>query len=199
MTKFLTRWTRQDPLRLETPAATRREEFRKALGALRKATGKPETRALPCRCASTGRTFDIIFERLSPAQRFQIVRIGQDDAESNLTDKSAGPSARKAIKKSSEADEFDWAGLICPHCGDRSGIVYCGGCEETVCGGRVHPLPDGRRSFACHDACGATGTLVPATHIHGSGAVTASGVGRFPQLPSPSAVRLKRLPQRQPK
>ena len=63
--------------------------------------------------------------------------------------------------------EFDWAGLVCPHCGNRTGVVYCNDCGETVCAGRVRLLPDGSKAFACHDGCGATGTTGPATHVHG--------------------------------
>ncbi len=40
-----------------------------------KATGKAETRVVPCRCAVNGEPFAIFFERMSPAHRFQIARI----------------------------------------------------------------------------------------------------------------------------
>jgi hypothetical protein len=203
MTKLLARMSRQISTTTPTPAETRHEEFANAVAAFRKATGKPETRTIPCRCAVTGRAFDIVFERLSPAQRFQITRIEQDDGDSDRGNAGGGRSRRKLQPKSYDAAEFDWAGHICPHCGNHSGLVYCGECQETVCAGRVRPLPDGSKSFACHDGCGATGTTEPSSHVHAAG-VSRLASGHAPQLRLPAAQRLPggtapRLPRRQPK
>jgi hypothetical protein len=164
------------------------------VAAFRKATGKPETRTIPCRCAVTGRTFDIVFERFSPADRFQIARIEQDDAASDSADTGGGLSGRKPQLKTYDGTEFDWADYVCPHCGNRSGTVHCGDCQETVCAGRVHLFPDGMRSFACHDACGSIGTIKPTSHVHGA-AASSPGTGHTPRLPPPSATR-QRLPDR---
>jgi hypothetical protein len=203
MSNFLTRLTRQVSTARETPAAMQRGEFQNEVAAFRKATGKPETRTIPCRCAVTGRVFVILFERFSPAHRFQIARIEQDDAPGDRGNAAGGWSGRKPQLKSYDAAEFDWAGRICPHCGNRSGLVYCCECRETVCAGRVRPLPDGSKSFACHDGCGATGTTEPSSHVHGAGASRPAS-GHAPQLRLPAAQRLPggtapRLPGRQPK
>ena len=75
MTNFLTRRNRQEPTAAPTPAETRQEAFANAVAAFRQATGKAEARVIPCRCAVTGEPFAILFERMSPAHRFQIARI----------------------------------------------------------------------------------------------------------------------------
>jgi hypothetical protein len=183
----------------------RSEEFQNAVAAFRKATGKPETRAIPCLCTVTGRPFVIVFERLSPAHRFQIARIEQDDPASEHGNNGGKLSGRRPPQKSYDAGEFDWTGYVCPHCANRSGVVYCGECRETVCAGRVRPLADGSKSFACHDGCGATGTTEPSAHLHG-GAATQPAAARSLRLPGPSATRttlpngsVPRLLARQPR
>lgn len=188
MTNFLTRRNRQEPTTVPPPAATRTEEFANAVAAFRQATGKAEARVIPCRCAVTGQSFAILFERMSPAHRFQIARIEGYEATASHEQKSTGGMfARKPQQQSYEAGEFDWTGCVCPHCCNRAGIVYCQGCGETVCAGRVCPLPDGSKAFACHDGCGATGTTGPATHVHGGAGASRPSLGHTPQLPPPSS------------
>jgi hypothetical protein len=165
MKRLLTLGSGRNAVTPEIPAATRREKFENKVAALRKATGTAESRIVPCRCARTGQPFSLRFERLSPAHRFQIARIDKDDSPGPV--KTGSLFARKQAQKSYDAHEFDWTGFQCPYCGDRSGLVYCNECGETVCSGRVRPLPDGGRGFACHDGCGATGRIEPAQHVHG--------------------------------
>jgi hypothetical protein len=207
MTSFLTRRNRQEPTGAPTPAETRQEAFANAVAAFRQATGKVEARVIPCRCAVTGEPFAILFERMSPAHRFQIARIQGYEATAPHEQKSAGGMFdRKPQQQSYEAGEFDWTGCVCPHCGNRAGIVYCNGCRETVCAGRVRPLPDGSKAFACHDGCGATGTTGPATHVHGGAGASRAAISHARQLPAPSATgntlpggAAPRLPGRQPR
>jgi hypothetical protein len=168
MSNFLTRWAKQVSVVSETPAATQREEFENAVAAFREATGKPETRVIPCRCAVTALPFALHFERVSPAHRFRIARIEAGIA-SGRERKPRSLFARAPESRSYDAAEFDWAGYACPHCGNRAGKIYCGNCQETICAGRVRSLPDGGRVFACHDACGATGELEACSHVHGAG------------------------------
>jgi hypothetical protein len=113
---------------------------------------------------------------------------------------------REPQQQSYEAGEFDLTGCVCPHCGTRAGIVYCQGCGETVCAGRVRPLPDGSKAFACHDGCGATGTTGPATHVRGGAGASRAAISHARQLPAPSATgntlpggAAPRLPGRQPR
>jgi len=197
MSNFLRRLRRQVSENRETQAVAPRAEFQDAVAEFRKATGKPETRTIPCRCAVTGGAFDIVFERFSPADRFQIARIEQDDAANNRGTAGGWWSGRKPQLKSYDAAEFDWTGCACPHCGKRAGFVYCSGCCETVCAGRVLPLPDGNKAFACHDGCGATGTIGPASHVRGGAAQSRAAMGNWPQLPGRSAPA-KALPGRSP-
>jgi hypothetical protein len=206
MTNFIMRRPRRDPTNGQTPAATRTEEFASAVAAFRQATGKAEARVIPCRCAVTGQSFAILFERMSPAHRFQIARIEGYEATASHEQRSAGGMfVRNPQHQSYDAGEFDWTGCVCPHCGTRAGIVYCNGCRETVCAGRVRPLPDGSKAFACHDGCGATGTTGPATHVHGGAGASRAAISHARQLPAPSAGgntppggAAPRLPGRQP-
>jgi hypothetical protein len=193
MTNFLTRRSAPAPIAAPTPAETRQEAFANAIATFRQATGKPEARVIPCRCAVSGEPFAIVFERMSPAHRFQIARIEQTEAAGNERKTNGGTSSRTPQQQSYDAGEFDWTGRVCPHCGNRSGLVYCNGCGETVCAGRVWPLPDGGKAFACHDGCGATGTTGPATHVRGGAGASRPALGHALQLPSPSAAG-KRLP-----
>jgi hypothetical protein len=131
------------------------------------------------------------FERLSPAHRFQIARIDKEDGPGNQV-KCGGLFGHKPAQQAYGAGEFDWAGYLCPHCGDRSGLVYCNECGETVCGGRVRSVPDGGRTFACHDGCGATGGIGPAHHVHG-GTGNKSAAPQAAQLGGP-ATAVRTLP-----
>jgi hypothetical protein len=185
MKRFLTLGSVKTPAAPETSAATRREEFANTVAALRKATGTTESRIVPCRCARTSQLFSLRFERVSPAHRFQIARIDKDDSRGPVKT-AAGVFGRKPTQKSYDAHEFDWTGSQCPYCGDRSGLVYCNECGETVCSGRVRRLPDGGHAFACHDSCGATGSIEPAQHVHG-GTGNSRAADQAAQLTGPAA------------
>jgi hypothetical protein len=187
MKRFLTPRDEKTAQSREMQAATRRETFENKVAALRKATGTAESRIVPCRCARTGQSFCLRFERLSPAHRFQIARIDKEDRPGPV--KTGSLIARKPAQKSYDAREFDWAGFQCPYCNDRSGLVYCNECGETVCSGRVRPLPDGGRAFACHDGCGATGSIEPAQHVHG-GTGNSRAIDQMALLTGPATTRL---------
>jgi hypothetical protein len=206
MTNFLTRRNRQERTAAPTAVETRQEVFANAVAAFRQATGKAEARVVPCRCAVTGAPFAILFERMSPVHRFQIARVERSETTGNEHATSGNVFGRKPQQQSYDASEFDWTGCVCPHCGNRGGVVYCNGCGETVCAGRVRPLPDGSKAFACHDGCGATGTTAPATHVRGGAGASRHALGHSLQLPGPSTAGntlpggpLPRLPGRQPK
>jgi hypothetical protein len=186
MTNFLTRRTGRQSAPVPTQA-TRSEAFANAVAAFRQATDKAEARVVPCRCAVTAEPFLIVFERLNPAHRFQIAQIKRYEAAGNASKTNGGAFSRKPQQQSYDASEFDWTGWVCPHCGNRAGVVCCNGCGETVCAGRVRPLPDGGKAFACHDGCGATGTTGPASHVRGGAAESRPALGHALQLPKPSA------------
>ena len=175
----------------KTPAApgkpAMRDSFANSVAALRKATGTTEARIVPCRCAVTGQPFSLRFERLSPAHRFQIVLIDKNESSGGQVNTGIGLSGRTPLQSSYGAGEFDWTGFQCPTCGNRSGLVYCNQCGETVCGGRVRPLPDGSKAFACHDGCGATGKTGPATHVRGGAGESRVAIDQSSLLPRPSA------------
>src|SRR5262245_23974264 len=124
MTSFHTRRNRQEPANAPAPAETRQEAFTNAVAAFRQATGKAEARVIPCRCAVTGQPFALLFERMSPSHRFQIARIEAYEAITSGEQKSAGGMfGRKPQQQSYDASEFDWTGCVCPHCGNRTGVV----------------------------------------------------------------------------
>jgi hypothetical protein len=196
MSNFLTHFAKKSSETGQTPAALRRETFQNEVAAFRTATGKPETRSIPCRCAVTGQGFSIVFERQSPAHRFQIARIERENAAGDRPNGFSGLFSRPPQQKSYDAGEFDWAGYVCPHCGNGSGTVHCGQCRETVCAGRVRALPDGSKAFACHDGCGSTGTIEPSSHVHGGAAESRAAMGNWPLLPGRPPMKL--LPRRSP-
>jgi len=177
MTFFLTPHRKDKGAAHSSQASDRREAFANELAAYRKATGKPESRSIPCRCAVTARAFVIVFERVSPAHRFQIARIDAGPADGGESRLHRLLFERAPQLRCYEAAEFDWAGCVCPHC-RTSGLINCDHCRETVCSGRTRPLPNGGRAFACQDACGATGETEPATHVQGA-------VMSRPALPRP--------------
>jgi hypothetical protein len=189
MSRFVTRWTGKTARSPSVSAAEKREAFADAVATLRQATGKAERRTLPCRCAVTGKSFVVVFERTQPARPFEIARIEQAAGGEDRPAASRGRFAAGPRQDSFDAAEFDWSGYACPHCGTREGVVYCDQCGETVCAGRARRQPDGTRAFTCHDQCGATGTIAPATHVHG--AVT--GNAAMLQLTGPKT--LKALPR----
>ena len=186
MSRFLKLPNSKTPATAKDAAATRQDAFVNSVAALRKATGTMEARVVPCRCAETGQAFSLRFERLSLGHRFQIARIDKDEhLGGRIT--TSGMVSRMAQQNSYAAGEFDCTGFQCPHCGDRSGLVYCNQCRETVCGGRVRPLPDGSKAFACHDGCGATGKTGPATHVRGGAGEGRLAIDQSPLRPRRSA------------
>jgi hypothetical protein len=189
MTFFLTPRRKGEVAVRSAPSEDRKVTFANELAAYRKATGKPESRAIPCRCAVTARPFTLQFERVSPAHRFQIARVEAGPAESGEGKRHHSPFARVPERRSYDIAEFDWAGCVCPHC-HASATINCESCGETVCGGRLRTLPTGGRAFACHDGCGATGEIEPATQIQGSAASRPGLLGQTPAmkaLPRPQA------------
>ena len=173
------------PATPETPAM--RDAFANSVAALRKATGTTEARIVPCRCAMTGQPFSLRFERLSPAHRFQIARIDKNEVPAGRSIPAlACPAARRCRAPMTPANS---TGLVSNAriAATASGLVYCNQCGETVCGGRVRPLPDGSKAFACHDGCGATGTTGPATHVRGGAGESRLAIDQSPLLPRPSA------------
>jgi hypothetical protein len=183
MSGFLTDWRKKMLAPTPRHTASRQLSFEEGLAALRKATGKKEMRVVPCRCAQSGRPFTILFDREGPDHPFRIAsaEAGETPASDAKTGKPAFWSGPK--QQAYDASEFNWSGLACPHCGSRSSVVFCNRCGETVCGGRIRALPNGERSFACHDGCGATGKIQTARQVfagagHRSAAVSAAAVGK---------------------
>ena len=96
MTNFLMRRNRQELTAAPTPAETRQEAFASAVAAFRQATGKAETRVVPCRCAVNGGPFAIQFERMSPAHRFLM----------DVEELPAGASAMRAARRAHDGGNW---------------------------------------------------------------------------------------------
>lgn len=154
----------------EQKAASRKADIDEKVAALRKATGKTETRTLSCVCSRTGRHFTAVFERFSGNHKFQISRI--EEFENSTMKKGSSVKGLLAGSmqeaKSFDANEFNFFGWVCPFCrNDRP--IHCGKCGDFGCGDRIHVVPDGREMHACHDACGNSGPLVPLERISATG------------------------------
>lgn len=181
------------PAKRESRALARKQDFKAKVAALRKATGKAETRVIPFRCAVTGRRFVVTFERLDPADKFRIVRTEKDPSAAN---EAANPlrrflAAKATSAESFDAGEFDRSGWHCPWCGHDEGAIHCGRCGETVCGGRTKTHADGAETFHCHEGCGNSGRTVPTDRVHGSAGGRASRPGKAaPKLPGPGGMPL---------
>lgn len=177
-------------IRLKDKAATRKVEFNRKIAALRKTTGKIDVRVIPYRCAVHGKQFFITLERASPAHKYRIVKIKKEQAKptSGASGLRSLFGQKKPPAKSYNADEFDFSGRTCPWCQSSGASVHCSSCGETVCGGRIKSLPSGKETFACHDGCGATGTLVPCDYVHGSTDGRLPKIGKQPLLPNGRAV-----------
>ena len=146
--------------------------FEETAAAMRRATGKAETRTLYGCCAEAGGKFIVTFERVSPAHRYQIVSIEKEPEPTGGRKgglfAAAGRFAAKVLPMQEFAwSEFDQSGWACPYCGDSQRIM-CPDCGYIVCGARKRTLPNGRESYACHDACGASGTLVSTDRVRGA-------------------------------
>lgn len=120
MAMKLTLWKGKAPA--TSPARTVedvQDDFAAKLGALRKATGRPERFVSHCACALHDRPFVVVYERTDPAKPFMIAGIYKDRAEAVVdTEKDslhALPSAGN--RRSVPAAEIDTAGWRCPHCG----------------------------------------------------------------------------------
>lgn len=150
-------------------ARAAKRAFDEKIAALRKATGKKEHRVLPFICARLGRPYGVIFERVSPAHKFQIARLEKEkdgEGRSGLLGRLFAQGV--AASESFDAAEFDVSGLYCPWCATKGDSVYCTQCEQQVCRGRTRTLDNGTKLFACHDGCGASGTLSPYGKVHGA-------------------------------
>lgn len=184
---------RSTPLtKKERNAAMRKADFNEKVEALRKATGKMETRTLSCVCVRTGQHYEVIFERFSENHKFQISRIEKHEKSTakNISPLNGLFSGSMSESKSFDVNEFDFSGWACPYCGDDRRI-HCTACEYVVCGKRMRVLPDGREAYACHDACGNTGTLVPVERISAkSGGSRRSEMGSTKNSPKKDRPRL---------
>lgn len=173
------------------------DDFAAKLGALRKATGRPERFVSHCACALHDRPFVVVYERTDPAKPFTIAGIYQDRAEANVdTGKDSVPALPGAgHRRSVSAAEIDTAGWRCPHCGCAARVIACESCGTTICGGRTVRGPGMDDVFNCRPSCGARGTLTDAAVIHGRDgtrkAAPALRVPSTPALPSSDRLRLK--------
>jgi hypothetical protein len=199
----LTLWKGKAPA--TSPARTvagLQETYAAKLGALRKATGRPERFLSHCACALHDRPFVVVYERTNPAKPFTIAGIYKDGAKANL---DTGKDCLHALpvaghRRSVPASEIDTAGWRCPHCGCAARVIACDSCGTTICGGRMVRAPGIDDVFNCRPSCGARGTLTDAAVIHGSdGARKAAPALRSPSTPAPALPSSDRLRLKAPK
>ena len=158
-------------LRGQTKAPVKKD-FDQALHFLRKASGKPEYRHVPLRCAVYDRPFVVIYRRDDPDARFRIDKISKDvpalaaNGGKNGRPLASGHDSLTAYNNK----EFNSAGRYCPWCQDR-GTVHCEDCGETYCGGSVTESSNGVRIYQCVPRCGSNGDLTDYDKMHGSRAM----------------------------
>lgn len=175
------------------------ESFAAKLGALRKATGRPERFVSHCACARHDQPFMVVYERNDPTKPFTIAGIHKGGEAVNGDAPKGSMTLSRAIapRKSVPASDLDTTGWRCPHCGCAGHVIACDRCGTTVCGGRTVSGPGMESVFNCRPSCNARGTLTNCTVVHGvDGApkvaprLPAPG-RRTPALPSADRLRLK--------
>lgn len=185
-----------------TPArtvASVQESFAEKLGALRKATGRPERFVSHCACAVHDRPFTVLYERTDPAKPFTVASVHADGDEMKVEVRQESMNLFRLgpPRKSVAASELDTTGWRCPHCGCADYVIACQSCGTTVCGGRTVSGPGRTEVFHCRASCGAHGSLTDSTVVHGvDGARKAAPQlgapsSRTPALPPADRLRLK--------
>ncbi len=146
-----------------------KDNFAAKLGALRKATGRPERFVTPCRCAVHDRPFMVVYERFDRAERFTVARINLDSEEMECSVRH--PLFQRlgvvADIRRVPAAEIDLSGWKCPHCGAADLVIDCQDCGVTVCGGRTAHAPGKESIFNCRPSCGARGSLMDSSDVKG--------------------------------
>ncbi len=137
---------------------------------LRQAMGKPERRVIFCACSVRGDRFSVVNERTDPRRRFTISaveKLAPDSAGATGSGVSAKVPDRRPEPEAFNAEDFDYAGFVCPWCGDSSGQTFHDRCGVNYCGGARTRDSSGVERFHC-PACNESFKLVTADLIHGS-------------------------------
>lgn len=160
------------------------ESFAEKLAALRKATGRPERFVSECMCALHDQPFTVVYERIDTAKPFTIsgIHAGSAQGSCNVGKEGTGLFSFRQARKSVAAADIDMTGWLCPHCGCADHVVACQSCGTTVCGGRTVRGHGREDVFNCRPSCGARGTLMDASIVHGVDGAR----NTVPKLSSPS-------------
>ena len=162
------------PALREQAKAPVKKDFEQAVALLRKASGKPEYRLVPLRCAVHDRPFVVIYCRDDPSAPFRINKISKEAparaAGSGLIGRllTSGSEGLAADDQS----EFNSAGRQCPWCGDK--IVKCA---------------NGGSMYDCVPRCGSHGILTDYDKVHGK-----RGVPKLPKKQPPLLGNSKKGP-----
>jgi len=173
------------PARSEQKMLARQEDFNRKVAALRRATGKMETRNAPFLCAVAGKGFIVRFERSDPARRFKVAAVNRVESAVNVSTAPANPGPNRPAAATFDVGEFDLAGWTCPWCGDSCWFIHCSSCDHVVCAGRGRIEEDGTQSFRCHDRCGSSGVTVPYGMMHAQKQSAGAGGPARKTLPGP--------------
>ena len=179
------------PALREQAKAPVKKDFEQAVALLRKASGKPEYRLVPLRCAVHDRPFVVIYCRDDPSAPFRINKISKEAparaAGSGLIGRllTSGSEGLAAYDQS----EFNSAGRQCPWCGDKSMVVHCEDCGDTYCGGTIVKCANGGSMYDCVPRCGSHGILTDYDKVHGK-----RGVPKLPKKQPPLLGNSKKVP-----
>ena len=157
------------PAKSGNAKAPAKKDFDQALAVLRKASGRPEYRLVPLRCAVHDKPFVVIYRRDDPATSFRIEKISKTAPAKG---ESGGLIGRFLAGQSDglaayDHTEFNSAGRYCPWCNDRETTVHCEDCGDTYCGGSIRKGSEGQRLYHCVPRCGSLGLLNDYHKMHG--------------------------------
>lgn len=173
------------PAKVEKAKAPVKKDFDQAVAVLRKASGRPEYRLVPLRCAVHDRPFVVIYRRNDPAAQFRIEKISKEAPSQVGAQAASGGMIASFLSGQSDGlaaydnTEFNSAGRYCPWCNDRETTVHCEDCGDTYCGGSIRKGSEGQRVYHCVPRCGSQGLLHDYHKMHGKrGAPKLQGKGQ---------------------
>jgi hypothetical protein len=112
---------------------------------------------------------------------------------------NVGTGGETAASIAVPVSSLDWAGITCPHCGNRVQPIFCDACNRLACDGRVTEDDIGT-FFRCAPSCGCIGWVRPGLKnvagSQGRSSVASAPIhssGRAAAIPSGTSSKLPKL------
>lgn len=173
------------PVKADSTALSR-AEFDRKVASFRKASGIKDSCQMTFLCSKTRRPFEVIFERESPHQLFEVAAIEHVAAVAKGASRSSPSSSRHF-----NIEAFSWDRWHCAGCAAES-FILCGRCGTYYCDA-YSELRDGAGARYGCPACGHIGRIVTLQAIDTSdsrsnrkkpGTSTAPSQSALPRAPS---------------